>query len=102
MSQGRQPSSAPAPDEPQPRTVERPCPRCGHLAATLNGAHYGDMRRKAKVTLTEMARVINANGEKVGVSYLSQMERGNKPFREKYAAVYVRLLDRRRKSGQDW
>ena len=91
-------------EEPEPRTIEQPCPTChGEGTVTkLDGHHWAELRRKAKMTQVEMARAFEAWGEKVSVDYLSKMERGARPFREKYAAIYKRLLDRRNRSGQDW
>lgn len=96
----RQPAQLAEP--PQPRTVEQACSKCGHLEPAPNGEHYGQLRRKAKVTLAEMVRIFASCGERVSVGYLSQMERRIRPFREKYAVIYVQHFDRRRKSGQDW
>lgn len=89
------------PDEDQPRTIEQPCSHCGQAREVLNGEHFGHQRRQAKITLVEMKRIFKTCGELVSVSYLSQMERGLRPFPAKFEVIYVRLLDRRRRSGED-
>ena len=52
----------------------------------FNGAHFRAVRKRAGVTLREMARRMN-----VSAAYVSRIERGEKRFRVKYVLHYRRL-----------
>lgn len=77
-----------------PRELPHVCAHCGGDAPILNGAFYRNLRELAKLTLVEMGRVCQ-----VGYGQLGRMERGEERFLPKYAALYLRLFERRRKAG---
>lgn len=90
-----------SPDEDQlPREITRPCARCGHPESHPNPEWCRDRRKRAGITLTEMARIIHLH-RKVSVQYLSQIERGEKAFPPWIAELYEKLFLRYTRAGDE-
>lgn len=77
--------------EPLPKDTERPCPTCKQPRPEANGAYYRDLRIRARVSLTEMARLCRCTA-----THLSLIERGLRSFRPRFVEAYESLFERRK------
>ena len=76
----RQPTTKPA------RTVQRPCPSCGQLTATLNGAYLRWCRESAGLDQRALAALVGLSGP-----YLSDIERNRRDAPPGLVDIYLRL-----------
>lgn len=82
------------------REVTEPCQECiGGVKHSPNPKWYRKKRLEARITLTEMARILSLH-RKVSVQFLSNIELGKKAFPAWIAEMYQRLFIRYARSGQ--